>query len=1142
MRHRWPLVLALITAPVRAEAPRTWALDTLTGFPVAGVPIGDINRDGFEDQAMAGGQVLRVSLGRGRVIRTDISVLPDVQFSLPPNGMIALSSLVISAGDLDADGFADFALAIDHVDPDHPVGRIEPPFQDYVTVFYGNQNVRELRRWVVSDRAPFTGFGSAMAAGDMNGDRHSDLAIGAPGDPRNPASKGRVVLYLGSAEGLDAREAWVAEGPLGFGSALAALDSDGDGLTDLLVGGPDGIDLYRGHRRQDDLQPDFAPLAAEATRVTNSGVSSAKDLSAAGDLDADGFADALRVDIAANRIELVMGAASPATPQVVMLPLDVWGLTLAPYLPTADKSAAAAGDLDGDGYPDLVFVATTTASDPTEPFAAYTLFGGPDIATATPVRLEGLEGLAAPRGLEALGDLDDDGLGDLRAGNTVAFGRSTTFGSPRVLSPAELSVPGAGASPTEQLRCVGDVDGDGFDDLFAAGVGNRPTCNDCAGFSLLAGTPSGLAPTQFDERGLPGDAFAPQVTRVGDLDADGFDDVLVSLESAPHGLAAHAGRAKMYWGSTAGLVAQTPDKPAWDLYGRGPEARLGRFGSAVGDVDGDGRMELLLATASTVTGVTTELFQMATNATLESVWLADAGLAPAGWILSGWRGVGDIDGDGRPDIGTSMSTAGHTAQQLVIAKGLGGPPIFGLPEAVVLPTPILDDLPTALGDIDRDGRADIAGYAGGLLSRPTLDVYLAFGAEHMVRAELVTLVVSEASIAPEDRLHVSARLLRAGDINGDGRDDFAVAAPYHGPDLGGRFAVFLGGALDPAPAFTRDGAPGDQLGSAATGGCDFDGDGYADLVARRGLPAAPGLVDLYFGNGAFAHRSAFPYAVMAIQPDTLRRLSPGSMSQSRTSFAVRAFGRSPYGPARVRLEVEVKRRDTPFDGKSLVYGDFASAARGTSPLLTMTVKDLAPGMAYHWRARIGYDRTQAPLTSHSRWLRGSLGPVPATVDVRTPPNAGPIATDDGPYYAHAGVVLASPGNLEAPGVLDNDSDLEGDTISAIRVTEPQHGELISFGASGSFFYRAEPGYAGLDHFSYRLVDALGAPSDATATVTLAVGDCDVESCTRGDYFVAVRTTGGLKSIHCWLDAEGQATCETDVDGRLVLGDPVCSRR
>ena len=49
-----------------------------------------------------------------------------------------------------------------------------------------------------------------------------------------------------------------------------------------------------------------------------------------------------------------------------------------------------------------------------------------------------------------------------------------------------------------------------------------------------------------------------------------------------------------------------------------------------------------------------------------------------------------------------------------------------------------------------------------------------------------------------------------------------------------------------------------------------------------------------------------------------------------------------------------------------------------------------------------------------------------------------------------------------------------------------------------------------------------------------------ERCARGDYFLAVRTTNGaLKSVHCWLDEADQPTCETDADGRLVLGEPMC---
>ena len=75
--------------------------------------------------------------------------------------------------------------------------------------------------------------------------------------------------------------------------------------------------------------------------------------------------------------------------------------------------------------------------------------------------------------------------------------------------------------------------------------------------------------------------------------------------------------------------------------------------------------------------------------------------------------------------------------------------------------------------------------------------------------------------------------------------------------------------------------------------------------------------------------------------------------------------------------------------------------------------------------------------------------------------------------------------MAAPGVLGNDSDPDGDTLSAVKVTEPQHGTL-SLNANGSFTYTPAAGYAGPDSFSYKATD--GSADSGTATVTLTVKD------------------------------------------------------
>jgi hypothetical protein len=93
-------------------------------------------------------------------------------------------------------------------------------------------------------------------------------------------------------------------------------------------------------------------------------------------------------------------------------------------------------------------------------------------------------------------------------------------------------------------------------------------------------------------------------------------------------------------------------------------------------------------------------------------------------------------------------------------------------------------------------------------------------------------------------------------------------------------------------------------------------------------------------------------------------------------------------------------------------------------------------------------------------------------------NRAPVAADDA-YTTTEGVALTVP----APGVLANDTDADGDALSAAKVTDPAHG-AVTLTPNGSFTYTPAAGFAGTDTFTYRAND--GTTSSGTATVTITV--------------------------------------------------------
>jgi hypothetical protein len=105
-----------------------------------------------------------------------------------------------------------------------------------------------------------------------------------------------------------------------------------------------------------------------------------------------------------------------------------------------------------------------------------------------------------------------------------------------------------------------------------------------------------------------------------------------------------------------------------------------------------------------------------------------------------------------------------------------------------------------------------------------------------------------------------------------------------------------------------------------------------------------------------------------------------------------------------------------------------------------------------------------------------LGPVVLTFEHGSVNNP-PVAVDD-MYTADPDMVLAVP----APGVLINDTDVDGDTLTAVLNAGPSNGTL-DLSADGSFVY-ISTGFVGIDSFTYR---ANGGSADSNvATITINV--------------------------------------------------------
>ncbi|MDX1926527.1 MAG: cadherin-like domain-containing protein, partial [Pirellulaceae bacterium] len=99
--------------------------------------------------------------------------------------------------------------------------------------------------------------------------------------------------------------------------------------------------------------------------------------------------------------------------------------------------------------------------------------------------------------------------------------------------------------------------------------------------------------------------------------------------------------------------------------------------------------------------------------------------------------------------------------------------------------------------------------------------------------------------------------------------------------------------------------------------------------------------------------------------------------------------------------------------------------------------------------------------------------------------AVPVARDDAAFYTNVSTDLVVTTSSSPAALLVNDFDIDGGTLTPSIVTNPTSGSLISFNTNGTFTYRPNPSFVGVDSFTYKVND--GTADSNIATVRIAVG-------------------------------------------------------
>ncbi len=270
-------------------------------------------------------------------------------------------------------------------------------------------------------------------------------------------------------------------------------------------------------------------------------------------------------------------------------------------------SVASAGDVNGDGFADLVVGASQANVEGRGRSGSASVFHGSSLGIAMlPSRtLEGsAEGEQFGYSVASAGDVNGDGPGDVIVGAyTASPGGRSRAGTASVFHGSAAGISAApsrtleGVAPGDnfgdQVTCAGDVNGDGFADLliesFAASPGGRSGSGSARVFH---GSDSGIlvAPARVLEGVSANDYFGWSVASAGDVNADGFADLVVGAIQADPGGRSNAGTASVFHGSAAGI----PMEPARVLEGAAAGDSFGYSAAGAGDLNGDGFADLIV--------------------------------------------------------------------------------------------------------------------------------------------------------------------------------------------------------------------------------------------------------------------------------------------------------------------------------------------------------------------------------------------------------------------------------------------------------------------------------------------------------------------------------------------------------------------
>lgn len=365
----------------------------------------------------------------------------------------------------------------------------------------------------------------------------------------------------------------------------------------------------------------------------------------------------------------------------------------------------------------------------------------------------------------------------------------------------ELTASEFGAS----VAIAGDLNGDGFDDLVVGAPASQPSGGGAGAVEVFSGA------TGDQLYYFPGRLQGPAVAPAGDVNGDGYADIICGAPDSSE-FTQGGGAVFVYSGFDGQILHQ------W--HGAANQS-MGAQVAGGGDLDADGFDDLIVSYGSIgISFGASRAFSGATGARM----FYYPGFAGNSWTGSPVSIAGDINGDGHDDVIMGGDHSGHAN----VFSGADGALLYSLSGA----QPFGDSV-GGLGDINNDGFDDF------VVGEPSSSghAYAYSGQNGQV------LYSFEGDVLGGE---FGSAVCGAGDVDGDGIPDIAVSAPGRGISNGEKGYLRVYSGADGSVLYMVLGTFSFRnFGRSISGGGDINGDGLADLIAGGHLDQIRGRAYVY---------------------------------------------------------------------------------------------------------------------------------------------------------------------------------------------------------------------------------------------------------------------------------------------------------